>query len=71
MPGERQIIGMDIESLQTSCGWAVPQYTYEGERDMLARWAEKKGPEGLRQYWEERNQTSIDGLSTGLLGNDA
>jgi hypothetical protein len=67
MPGERQIIGMDIESLQTSCGWAVPYYSYAGERDMLARWAEKKGPEGLRQYWEEKNQTSIDGLSTELL----
>ena len=69
LPGERQIIVLDIESVQTSCGYAVPMYTYAGERDTLARWAEKKGPIGLLEYWREKNQVSIDGLTTGLLEN--
>lgn len=69
LPGERQIIVLDIDSVQTSCGYAVPQYTYAGERDTLARWAEKKGPTGLIDYWREKNQVSIDGLPTKLLEN--
>lgn len=67
LPGERQLIVLDIEAVQTSCGYAVPMYTYSGERDTLARWAEKKGTVGLLDYWREKNQVSIDGLSTGLL----
>ena len=67
LPGERQIIVLDIESVQTSCGYAVPMYAYQGERDTLARWAEKKGTVGLLDYWREKNQASIDGLPTGLL----
>jgi len=69
LPGERQLIVLDVESVQTSCGYAVPRYTYAGERDTLARWAEKKGPIGLLDYWREKNQVSIDGLPTGLLEN--
>jgi hypothetical protein len=67
MPGMRQIILLHIDSVQTSCGYAVPLYSYEGERETLARWAEKKGENGIRQYWKERNQNSIDGLPTHLF----
>ncbi len=67
LPGERQIIVLDIESVQTSCGYAVPMYTYTGERDTLARWSEKKGAVGLLEYWRDKNQISIDGLTTNLL----
>ncbi len=67
LPGERQIIVLDINAVQTSCGYAVPMYTYDGERDTLSRWAEKKGVVGLLDYWREKNQVSIDGLPTGLL----
>lgn len=67
LPGERQLIVLDIDSVQTSCGYAVPMYAYRGERDTLARWAEKKGPIGLLDYWRDKNQASIDGLPTGLL----
>lgn len=69
LPSERQLIVLDIESVHTSCGYAVPMYTYRGERDTLARWAEKKGTIGLLDYWREKNQLSIDGLTTGLLEN--
>jgi hypothetical protein len=67
LPGERQIIVLEVDAVQTSCGYAVPRYDHIGERDTLARWADKKGPIGLIDYWREKNRTSIDGLSTGLL----
>jgi hypothetical protein len=69
LPGERQLIVLDIDSVQTSCGYAVPLFDYRGERDTLARWAEKKGAAGLLDYWREKNAVSIDGLPTGLLEN--
>jgi len=67
LPGERQIIELNIDSVQTSCGYAVPQYVYAGERATLARWAQKKGAAGLLDYWREKNRVSIDGLPSGLL----
>jgi hypothetical protein len=36
---------------------------YEGERDQLFSWAQKKRPEGLKVYKQEKNRRSIDGLS--------
>ena len=64
--GERQIIVLHIESLQTSCGFGVPVFELKGERTKLIEWAEKKGENGINAYWHEKNQTSIDGLPTGL-----
>ena len=66
LPGTRQIILLDIESLQTSCGAGVPLYEYQGEREALLRWLEKKGEPGVRDYQHEKNRVSIDGLPTGL-----
>ena len=66
LPGVRQIMLLQIESVQTSCGYAVPRYRYEGERDTYQRWAEKKGVSGLAAYQAEKNRVSIDGLPTGL-----
>ena len=66
-PGERQIIVMDINSVQTSCGAGVPIYELKEERPTIIDWANKKGEQGLVEYWHEKNQTSIDGLPTKLL----
>ena len=66
-PNNRNIILMDVESVQTSCGFAVPLYDYQGDRDLLTRWAENRGEEGVQRYWVEKNQVSIDGLPTYLL----
>jgi hypothetical protein len=54
VPGYRQIFDLSIELVQTSCGMGVPYFSYVGERDMLDNWAIKKGPVGLRNYWEEK-----------------
>lgn len=67
LPGERQITVLTIETAQSSCGYAVPLYDYKGERETLARWANKKGPVGLLAYWREKNRISIDGIDSGLI----
>lgn len=67
LPGARQIITMQVESVQTSCGFGVPFFDFESDRDALNRSAETRGEDGIRQYWEEKNQVSIDGLPTYLL----
>ncbi|MGI9545407.1 MAG: pyridoxamine 5'-phosphate oxidase family protein [Cyclobacteriaceae bacterium] len=64
--GGRQIFDIAIESVQTSCGFAVPYYDYKGQRDLLTKWTENKGDEGIKSYWKERNQLSIDGKPTDL-----
>jgi Pyridoxamine 5'-phosphate oxidase len=65
--GLRQIIKLEIESVQTSCGFGVPEYDYDGERETLIKWAESKGETGLLDYWQDKNLVSIDGLPTYLL----
>lgn len=67
LPGARQIFDMQIELVQTSCGMAVPFFEYQGEREQLNRWAEKQGENGIKQYWRESNQLSIDGLPTHIV----
>lgn len=69
--GARQIVVLDVDLVQTSCGFGVPLYGYRGERPALARWAEAKGVEGLETYRREYNAHSIDGLPTGLLEEEA
>ncbi|MBD2870264.1 pyridoxamine 5'-phosphate oxidase family protein [Paenibacillus arenilitoris] len=66
LPGARQIIDIDVHLVQTSCGFAVPFMAYEGERDTLQRWSVQKGEEGLRQYRQEKNSRTIDGMPTPL-----
>ncbi len=65
--GARQIIEVAVDLVQTSCGYAVPLFDYQGERDTLVRWSEKKGEAGIKAYWEENNQISIDGKPTHIL----
>lgn len=65
--GARQIFDMQVDLVQTSCGFGVPLFNYVGERDHLHNWSEKKGQTGIEEYWEEKNQISLDGKSTGIL----
>jgi Pyridoxamine 5'-phosphate oxidase len=66
LPGTRQIIQLHIESAQSSCGMGVPKYKFQAHRSELLQWAEKKGETGIQQYWKDKNQVSIDGLSTRI-----
>ncbi|BAY15792.1 pyridoxamine 5'-phosphate oxidase-related FMN-binding protein [Anabaenopsis circularis NIES-21] len=66
LPGTRQIIVADIEIVQSSCGFGVPLYEYQGQRQTLVNWAAKKGEQGVREYQQQKNSISIDGLPTPL-----
>ena len=65
--GSRQIVVLDIDLVQTSCGYGVPLFDYVAERPTLTRWAEAKGEAGLEEYRQTKNAFSIDGLPTGIL----
>ncbi len=67
LPGARQIFDLAVSHVQTSCGMGVPLMNYRGERGSLEAWAEKKGEAGVRDYWAQKNQASIDGLPTQIL----
>jgi hypothetical protein len=65
--GARQIVRLDIDLVQTSCGYGTPLFAYRGERPSLMNWSRAKGEEGLEAYRRENNMVSIDGLPTGWL----
>ena len=66
MPGARQIIELDVETAQTSCGMGVPLYDFKEHRQNLNRYWLRRGLDGLKKYWGQKNTTSIDGLPTGF-----
>jgi pyridoxamine 5'-phosphate oxidase-like protein len=58
----RSIIVVELTRVTDSCGYGVPLFKYEGERQQLHAWARKQGPEGLKDYRQRKNRQSIDGL---------
>jgi hypothetical protein len=69
--GERQIVGLDIESIMTTCGFAVPKYEFKGHRETLNDFACNMGEEKMDDYRRRKNQLSIDGLPTYLFEDAA
>ncbi|MCB1698532.1 MAG: pyridoxamine 5'-phosphate oxidase family protein [Pseudomonadales bacterium] len=68
-PGARQIFRLTLDLVLTSCGYAVPRYELKSERPTLTRWTEQKGPDGIRQYWQEKNTLTLDGKPTGIFAD--
>jgi hypothetical protein len=66
MLGARQVFRQQVDLVLTSCGFGVPRYSYEGDRDLMEVWARRKGEEGLATYRREKNRVSLDGCPTGL-----
>jgi hypothetical protein len=65
--GARQIFQLELELVQTSCGYAVPYYKLKGERPTLTKWADNRGRTGIQDYWTEKNMKSLDGKDTGIF----
>jgi Pyridoxamine 5'-phosphate oxidase len=63
LPGTRQIFVIDIESIQTSCGWGVPFMTLDRERQTLSKYHAAQDPVERLKVVQSRTQ-SIDGLPT-------
>ena len=64
--GVRSIIVLDVTRLSDSCGYGVPFMAFTSHRPTLDQWTRRKGPEGIRDYWQRKNATSLDGLE-GLV----
>lgn len=61
-PPLRAVIRVEIERISDSCGYGVPLYQFEAQRDQLTQWAAKRGAAGIRDYQRAKNARSIDGL---------
>src|SRR5512135_1066946 len=62
LPGRRSVVVVELTRIADSCGYGVPLFDLAGERDLLPRWAQRKGEDGIAAYQAESNATSIDGL---------
>ncbi len=60
--GVRAYIICHITGIQKSCGYGVPLYDFKNDRDVLEKWSEVKGDDGVIEYQSTRNKVSIDGL---------
>ena len=63
LPGTRQIFVVAVETVQTSCGWGVPEMAVVRERPTLVKYHAGVGPERLLEKLAGRTR-SIDGLPT-------
>lgn len=63
LPGTRQIFVIDVNSVQTSCGWGVPYMAYERERETLSKYHRQVDPVERMEVIRSRTK-SIDGLPT-------
>jgi hypothetical protein len=66
-PGARQIFVLDLDLVQTSCGYAVPYYKLKGERPTLSKWADNHGASSIKDYWAEKNTKSLNNKDTGIF----
>src|SRR5215471_9507699 len=55
VPGARQIVRLDVDLVQTSCGLGVPLFDYKQERGGLVRYWTAQGIDNLRKYWGLKN----------------
>lgn len=62
----RAVIKVHITRIQDSCGWGVPFYTYQGDRDQLKRSENHRDYETWVEHRYNTNAKSIDGLP-GLI----
>ncbi len=63
LPGTRQIFVIDVDSVQTSCGWGVPMMELQNERETLHKYHRQADPAAWVEKLQGRTR-SIDGLPT-------
>jgi len=64
--GARQIFKLNVDLVQTSCGYGVPNYSFDSDKQTMFTWAKNKGEDGVEEYWQQKNTLSIDGKPTGI-----
>ncbi len=61
LPGTRQLFDIAVESVQTSCGWAVPLMHLDAERQTLVKYHTGQDADAWAAKYGARDR-SIDGL---------
>lgn len=65
--GARQVFSLAVDLVQTSCGYAVPHFTHQSDRQTLTKWADNRGRDEIVNYWREKNTRSLDDKDTGIF----
>ncbi len=60
--GVRSVIVIEISRISDSCGYGVPLMSFNEHRPTMDQWSNRKGSDGIREYWIDKNQSSIDNL---------
>ncbi len=60
--GVRSVVVADVARISDSCGYGVPLMGFESHRPTMDQWSQRKGPDGIREYWAQKNRVSIDDL---------
>jgi len=60
--GVRSIIVTEVSRIADSCGYGVPFMSFDGHRPTMDQWSNRKGSEGIQDYWAEKNAKSVDQL---------
>jgi hypothetical protein len=58
----RAVVLVHLERIADSCGWGVPFFAFQGERDQLRRWVDSRPADEWAARRFEANARSIDGL---------
>ena len=66
--GVRAIIQVILTRISDSCGHGVPRMEFVEDRELLDKWFESKGAEGLAEYRSAKNRTSIDDMPGRIWG---
>ena len=62
LDGVRAVIVVSANRIADSCGYGVPLMDLKGHRRQLVEWIDRKGDDGIREYWQTTNSHSLDGL---------
>ena len=60
--GVRGVIRVEVDRVADACGFGVPLMQIVGERPQREAWLAKHDEDSLREYVEQKNSSSIDGL---------
>jgi len=64
--GTRQIIEVELDLVQSSCGFGVPLMDFKANRTALTDWSNELGAEALEAYQKKKNSRSLDGFETDI-----
>lgn len=60
--GTRAFIEVEVSRIADSCGYGVPLMDFRSDRDVLEKWVENRGRDGVKEYQRKKNVMSLDGL---------